>query len=66
MGKQWRQQTAPGQAALLFVVAGCLGLVSELFLSATAPRSASIALNLGNPAMTAAEDACASRKPPGC
>jgi diguanylate cyclase (GGDEF)-like protein len=47
MGKQRQQQTAPGQAAVLFVVAGCLGLVSELFLDASAMRGASIALNVG-------------------
>ena len=46
MEKQRRQQTATGQAAVLFVVAGCLGLVSELFLDASATRPGSVALNV--------------------
>jgi diguanylate cyclase (GGDEF)-like protein len=40
-------QTGPGQASILFVLAGTLGLISELFLDAAATlRVASIALNL--------------------
>jgi diguanylate cyclase (GGDEF)-like protein len=46
MGVQRRQQTAQGQAALLFCLAGCLGLVSERLHDSGAMRSTSIAVNL--------------------
>jgi diguanylate cyclase len=45
MTEQRRQQTAHGQAALLFCVAGCLGLVSELLLGSGAVRTASVVVN---------------------
>ena len=41
-----QSQTAPGQASTLFVLAGALGLVTELFLDANATRVASVVLNL--------------------
>ena len=48
MGKQRHQQTATGQAALLFIVAGCLGMVTELFLdTGSSMRVASLVLNAG-------------------
>jgi diguanylate cyclase (GGDEF)-like protein len=39
-------QTATGQASLLFVVAGLLGLITEIFVQAQGPRLLSIAINL--------------------
>lgn len=47
MAQQRFPQTAHDQAALLFALAGTLGLVSELFLREGSVRAASVALNLG-------------------
>ena len=46
MPRQRLRQTAPGQAALLFAVAGALGLVSETLLTAGGTRMASVVVNV--------------------
>jgi len=46
MARQRLQQTAPVQAALLFALAGSLGLMTETFLAEGEPRAAGIAINV--------------------
>jgi diguanylate cyclase (GGDEF)-like protein len=46
MARQHLHQTATGQAALLFALAGMLGLVSELLLASADARTGSVAVNL--------------------
>ena len=46
MARQRLHQTAAGQASLLFVLAGILGLVSETLLIEESPRPGSIGLNI--------------------
>jgi len=46
MSRQPLQQTASAQAALLFALAGVLGLVTELALGTESPRPASVAANV--------------------
>jgi diguanylate cyclase (GGDEF)-like protein len=46
MARQRLHQTAAGQASLLFVLAGILGLVSETLLIEESPRPASIGINI--------------------
>jgi len=42
-----RFQTATAQASLLFIVAGLLGVITELFIQVGDPRPVSLALNFG-------------------
>jgi len=46
MARQHPHQTATGQAALLFALAGALGLITELLLSSADTRAGNVAVNL--------------------
>jgi diguanylate cyclase (GGDEF)-like protein len=46
MARQHPHQTATGQAALLFALAGTLGLMTELTLTSTEARTVSVAVNV--------------------